>query len=54
MVFMPPHVSWFELPVHAGIHGSFTEQYLPPTKAGEASEYDIRNGIGSQSVPKYS
>lgn len=42
-----------ELPLHAGIHGSFTEQYLPPTEAGETSEYDIRSGIGSQFVPKY-
>lgn len=38
---------------HAGIHGSFTEQYLPPTAAGEHSEYDIRNGLGTQATPKY-
>lgn len=40
--------------MHAGIHGSFTEQYLPPSEAGETSNYDIRNGIGSQTAPKYS
>ena len=43
-----------KLLLHVGIHGSFTEQYLPPTEAGENSEYDIRNGIGTESAPKYS
>ena len=54
---MLPYVSWVSLcilPVHAGIHGSFTEQYLPPSEAGETSDYDIRSGIGSQTAPKYS
>lgn len=43
-----------ELLVYAGIHGSFTDQYLPPTKAGAKSEYDIRSGIGTKDAPKYS
>lgn len=43
-----------KLPLIAGIHGSFTQQYLPPTDTGANCEYDIRNGIGTKSTPKYS
>ena len=41
-------------PLNTGIHGSFTKDYLGPSKAWEEHAYDIRNGVGIASAPKYS
>lgn len=36
-----------------GIHGSFTQEYLGASEAAQNQSYDIRNGVGSGSEPKY-
>ena len=39
--------------LYAGIHGSFTQEYLGASKTAQQQSYDIRNGVGSGSEPKY-
>lgn len=42
--------------VHAGLHGSFTTEYLGPQPGTEAQhrQHDIRSGVSRQGKPVYS
>ena len=48
-------VAAFRLHNHcfAGIHGSFTEQYLGPAADAKAHSYNISNAVAHDGVPVY-